>query len=153
MLNIGDKIPNFELKDQNGNDFELKDHLEKGKIILYFYPKDETIGCTKEACAFRDRYEYFTDAGAKVIGISSDSIKSHKQFAEKYNLPFTLLSDKGSKVRKLFKVPKTLGILPGRTTFVLNKDGIVIYAFNSQFRFSEHIKKALKIIGENKNER
>jgi len=153
MIKIGDKIPDFELKDQNGNDFELKDHLGKGKIILYFYPKDETLGCTKEACAFRDSYESFTDAGAKVIGISSDSIKSHKQFAEKYNLPFTLLSDPGSKVRKLFKVQKTLGILPGRTTFVLNKDGIVIYAFNSQFRFSEHIKKALKIIRENKNER
>jgi len=153
MIQKGELVPNFKLKNQDGNDFEFKDHLGKGKIVLYFYPKDETPGCIMEACAFRDSYQVFTDAGVEVIGISSDSVESHKQFAEKYNLPFILLSDTGEKVRKMFGVSKTLGLIPGRVTFVIDENGVVLYIFNSQFRFNEHIKKTLKIIRENKNER
>ena len=153
VLRIGDFVPDFELPDQNGNRFTFNDHLGKGKIVLYFYPKDETPGCTKETCEFRDNYQAFTDAGAEVIGISADSVQSHKNFSEKYNLPFNLLSDSENKVRKLFGVAKTLGIIPGRVTFVIDENGVVLYIFNSQFRFNEHIKKTLKIIRGNKNER
>jgi len=149
MIKVGDKVPNFKLKDQRGNDFLFNDQLGKGKIVLYFYPKDETPGCTKEACAFRDSYEEFTGSGAIVIGISSDSIKSHKSFAEKYKLPFTLLSDENSKVRKLFRVPKTLGLIPGRVTYILDGEGIVLHIFNSQLLINNHIEEAMKIIGKN----
>ncbi len=147
MLRTGDTIPNFELKDQNGNRFALSEHLGKGKMVLYFYPKDDTPGCTKEACAFRDSYEVFTDAGVEVIGISSDSVESHKQFAERYNLPFTLLSDPGGKVRKMFGVQKTLGLIPGRVTFIIDENGIVLHVFNSQLKAQKHIEEALRIIG------
>ena len=149
MIKVGDKVPNFKLKDQRGNDFLFNDQLGKGIIVLYFYPKDETLGCTKEACAFRDSYEEFTGSGAIVIGISSDSIKSHKSFAEKYKLPFTLLSDENSKVRKLFRVPKTLGLIPGRVTYILDGEGIVLHIFNSQLLINNHIEEAMKIIGKN----
>ena len=146
MIQKGELVPNFKLKNQDGNDFEFKDHLGKGKIVLYFYPKDETTGCIMEACAFRDSYEAFIDAGAKVIGISSDSIESHRNFASKYNLPFTLLSDTENKVRKLFGIPKTFGLIPGRVTFVIDENGIVLHIFNSQLQARKHIREAIHII-------
>lgn len=141
-IEVGDTIPSFSLKDQNGKMFEVNNSIGK-PIVLYFYPKDDTPGCVKEACTFRDNFEDFIQLGAIVIGISSDSVESHKKFEEKYSLPFTLLADIDNEVRKLFGVPKSLIFLPGRVTYVVDKKGIVQYIFNSQFGAEKHIENAL----------
>lgn len=141
----GDKIPDFELKDQNGNNFKLSSALAKGPAVIYFYPKDDTPGCTKEACSFRDSFAEFTDKGVQVIGISSDNVASHKKFAEKYHLPFTLLSDEKNEVRKLFGVPKTM-MMPGRVTYVLDKNGTVVHQFNSMTQATQHVEEAIAAI-------
>ena len=143
-LKVGDSVPDFVLKDQNGNDFRLKDHIGKSSLVIYFYPKDDTPGCTKQACYFRDQYEAFTSAGALVIGISGQDVASHKAFAQKYNLPFTLLADVDGKVRKLFGAGS--GIIPGRVTFVIDKKGKVAYVFSSQTDVQRHVEEALKIV-------
>jgi len=144
----GDTIPDVSLLSQAGETVNLKDFIGKRAIVLYFYPKDDTPGCTAESCAFRDSYEVFQQAGAEVIGISGDSSDSHNKFASKYQLPFTLLSDTGNQVRKLFGVPSTLGLLPGRVTYVIDKQGVVRKIFNSQFNFKGHIEAALKTLQE-----
>ena len=120
-LKIGDKAPHFVLPDQNGKLISLIDYIGKTKLVVYFYPKDESYGCTKEACSFRDNYEDFKEAGAEVIGISSDDETSHKGFAANHKLPFILLSDKDMKVANLYGVGKTIGVLPGRVTFIIDK--------------------------------
>lgn len=140
---VGDTIPTFSLKNQNGETVTIGANL-KQPMVIYFYPKDDTPGCTKEACAFRDEFEKFTDLGTMVIGISADSVASHKNFAEKYNLPFMLLADTENDVRKMFGVPKNLFLIPGRVTYVVNKQGIVTYVFNSQLNAEKHIKIALE---------
>jgi len=145
-VQIGDKTPDFELADQTGNRVRLYDLIEKQNIVLFFYPKDDSPGCTKEACAFRDSYEVFQEYGAEVIGISSDSEDSHKKFSEKHKLPYTLLSDKKGKVRKLFDVPKTMGIFPGRVTYIIDKQGTVQQLFNSQLNFKGHIKRSINVL-------
>ena len=145
-LKVGDRAPDFSLPSQKGETVKLSDFLGKKTVVLYFYPKDDTPGCTKESCAFRDSYEVFQENGAEVIGISSDSTNSHEQFANKYNLPFTLLSDTKSEVRQLFGVPPTLFILPGRVTYVIDKEGIVKHIFDSQLNFQAHVDEALKIV-------
>ncbi len=145
-LKVGDRAPDFSLPSQKGETVKLSDFLGKKTVVLYFYPKDDTPGCTKESCAFRDSYEVFQENGAEVIGISSDSTNSHEQFANKYNLPFTLLSDTKSQVRQLFGVPPTLFILPGRVTYVIDKEGIVKHIFDSQLNFQAHVDEALKIV-------
>ncbi len=145
-LKEGDKVPDFTLKDQNGKTFHLKDHLGKKVLVIYFYPKDDTPGCTKQACYFRDQYEEFTRLGAEVIGISGQDSKSHEAFAKKYNLPFTLLADEGDKVRKLFGAGG--GIIPGRVTYVIDKEGKIVYIFNSQTEVTRHVDEALKKIKE-----
>ena len=142
-LKVGDRAPEFSLIDQHGKRFDSKDVFGKKYMVIYFYPKDNTPGCTKEACQFRDRYEDFTDNGAVVIGISTDSQKSHLRFAEKYKLPFTLLADSDKKVRRLFKIENNLIFLPGRETFVVDLEGKIIMAFNS-VNASEHMRRALK---------
>ena len=124
----------------------LRDYLGKKAVVLYFYPKDETPGCTKEACAFRDSYEVFRDAGAEVIGISSDDEESHSIFSVKYSLPFALLSDEDGKVRREFGVPSTMGVLPGRVTYVIDKEGIVRNIFSSQTDIDGHINETLKVL-------
>ncbi|NCT18683.1 MAG: peroxiredoxin [Flavobacteriaceae bacterium CG_4_8_14_3_um_filter_34_10] len=145
-LQIGDSIPNFTLKDQNGNDFQIKKIIGKQALVIYFYPKNFTPGCVKEACEFRDQFEDFNDLGATVIGISSDTESSHAKFASKYNLPFILLSDKNGLISRKFGVKKNLlGLLPGRETYVVNKKGRLILIFNSMDA-SKHIQKALKIL-------
>ncbi len=150
-LEVGDTIPAFTLKDQYNKDISIDRYRGKQPIVIYFYPKDDTPGCTKEACTFRDAFEVFTDLGVKVIGISADDVASHKKFSEKYNLPFTLLADTKKKVRKLFGVPSNfLGLLPGRVTYVINKNGIITYIFNSQFNAEKHITEAIAILKENK---
>ncbi|RPD98637.1 peroxiredoxin [Aureibaculum marinum] len=143
-IEVGSTVPRFSLKDQHNNTINIDDYIGKNAMVIYFYPKDDTPGCTKEACKFRDEYEAFTDLNVKVFGISADDVKSHKKFAEKYNLPFSLLADTDNKVRDLFGVPKSmLGLLPGRVTYVVDKKGIIIHIFNSQFGAEKHISEAL----------
>ncbi|KAK7848486.1 peroxiredoxin Q, chloroplastic [Quercus suber] len=145
-VNKGTVPPSFTLKDQDGKNVNLSKF--KGKpVVVYFYPADETPGCTKQACAFRDSYEKFKKAGAQVVGISGDDPSSHKAFAKKYKLPFTLLSDEGNKVRKDWGVPSDLfGTLPGRQTYVLDKNGVVQLIYNNQFQPEKHIDETLKLL-------
>ena len=145
-LKVGDKIPNFTAKDTQGNDFDSKEILGKKPLVIYFYPKDNTPGCTAQACSFRDQYEDFNDLGAEVIGISSDSIDSHQKFVQKFKLPFLLLSDTNGNVRRLFGVPARLfGIMPGRVTYVADKTGTIIMVFDSMMA-TKHIPIALEAI-------
>jgi peroxiredoxin Q/BCP len=144
-LQVGDKIPFFTAIDSNGNSFEVRDYIGQ-PMVIYFYPKDDTPGCTIQACTFRDQYEDFKALGAEVIGISSDSLSSHKKFASRYKLPFILLSDTNKKIRTAFGVPNDfLGLLPGRATYVIDKNGIVQFVFDSTSA-KIHIKKALQVI-------
>lgn len=146
-MKTGDRVPNFTLRDQNKEHFTLHDQLGDKNLVIYFYPKDDTPGCTAQACTFRDHYEDFEQAGAVVIGISSDDPESHKKFAEKHRLPFRLLSDPNAAIRKLFDVPeKFFGMLPGRVTYVLDKNGKIHYVFNSQLNVKKHIEKALTVL-------
>jgi len=145
-VKIGDTAPEFELESRSGKKMSLSEFRDKKNVVLYFYPKDETIGCTKEACGFRDRYEAFIELGAEVVGISSDSPESHRKFAEHHALPFTLLSDPNKEVRKLYGVPSSMGFLPGRVTYVIDKRGIVRHIFNSQMHPEEHVNEALRIL-------
>jgi peroxiredoxin Q/BCP len=141
-IEVGDKVPTFNLKDQNGKLFTVNDKMGKS-MVIYFYPKDDTPGCTKEACKFRDNFEVFTNLGALVIGISADSVESHKNFIEKYNLPFTLLADINNEVRNQFGVPKSMFLIPGRVTYVVDSKGYIQYIFNSQFNSEKHIENSL----------
>jgi peroxiredoxin Q/BCP len=141
----GDTAPDFALPDAAGKVVKLS-QLQGRPVVLYFYPKDETPGCTLEACAFRDQYEDFTDAGAEVIGVSSDSSASHEKFAKRHRLPFTLLSDADGALRKRYGVPSTLGLLPGRVTFVIDANGVVRHVFNSQLAATRHVSEALDAI-------
>lgn len=145
-VKVGDTAPDFTLSNQSGEKFRLSSLVGKNSIVLYFYPKDFSRGCTAEACAFRDSYEAFKQAGAEVVGVSSQSVESHDKFASLYKLPFILLSDEDQRVRKLYGVPTTLGVLPGRVTYVIDKKGIVRYVFNSQFNPTKHIEEALAIL-------
>lgn len=146
-LKQGDAAPEFTLQDQNGQTVSLADFRGQKNLVVYFYPKDDTPGCTAESCAFRDQFEVFTEAGAAVVGISGDSVASHKRFAEKHRLPFTLLSDPGNQVRKAFGVPASLGVLPGRVTYVIDKQGIVQHAFSSQMNPTKHVQESLEVLG------
>lgn len=145
-LQKGDTIPNFSAKDNDGNDFESSSVIGKKTVVFYFYPKDNTPGCTAQACSFRDQYEDFKDLGAEVIGISSDSIASHEKFIQRYKLPFILLSDSDKKIRNLFGVkPNLFGLLPGRVTYVVDKNGIIQLVFDSVVA-TNHIPRALQMI-------
>ena len=147
-IKAGSKVPAFALEDQHGKVFDIKSVLGKKNLVIYFYPKDDSPGCTKEACYFRDQYEVFNQADALIIGISGQSVESHKKFADKYRLSFTLLSDRGNKVRKLFGVPSGMfGALPGRVTYIVDKTGTVVYVFNSQSQPTKHVDEALRILG------
>ncbi len=146
-IQVGSNIPSFKLLDQHGEEFDINSVLGKKNLVIYFYPKDDSPGCTAEACYFQDQFEVFKEADAEVIGISSQSVKSHKQFAEKYRLTYTLLSDMGNKIRKLFGVPANFfGLLPGRVTYIVDKTGKVIFMFNSQIQATKHVDEALKIL-------
>ena len=145
-IEIGSKAPDFSLPDQRGNRVNLSDYLGKSNLVLFFYPKDESYGCTKEACSFRDNFEIFREAGAVVIGVSSDDIASHQAFAANHKLPFLLLSDKDKTVADKYGVGKSLGILPGRVTFVIDKQGIVRLMFSSQLNFEKHVTEALEAL-------
>lgn len=148
-IEIGSTIPAFTLNNQNGIAFDINSVLGKKNLVIYFYPKDDSPGCTKEACYFRDQFEVFKDVDAEIIGISGQSVESHKKFADKYRLSYTLLSDEGNKVRKLFGVPTNFfGLLPGRVTYIVDKTGKVIYIFDSQINATQHVDEALKILKE-----
>lgn len=145
-LHKGDKIPDFTATDTNGNEFKSNDYVGKTALVIYFYPKNNTQVCNEQACSFRDNYEVFKTLGAEVIGISSDSVASHQKFAEKFKLPFILLSDNNKKLRKLFGVPNNLlGLVPGRVTYIANQNGVIQLVFNSMSG-QIHIEKALEII-------
>ena len=151
-IKIGSTIPSFTLPDQNGNLFDINSVLGKKNLVIYFYPKDDSPGCTAQACSFQDQFEVFSQADAVIIGISGQSVKSHKEFAEKHRLSFTLLSDEGNNIRKQFGVPTNLlGLLPGRVTYIADKTGKVIYVFNSQTNATKHVDEALRILLEKKN--
>ncbi len=145
-VKVGDQAPDFVLKSQFGEDVRLSDYRGKKPVVLYFYPKDFTSGCTKEACAFRDSYEAFKDAGAEVIGVSTASAERHGEFAAAYKLPFKLLADEQGAVRALYGVPATLGLIPGRVTYVIDRNGIVRHIFNSQMNPEKHVEEALRIL-------
>jgi thioredoxin-dependent peroxiredoxin len=145
-IQVGDKAPDFTLPSQSGDEVRLSDRLGERVVVLYFYPKDNTSGCTAEACAFRDSHETFTDAGAEVIGVSSDSADKHAAFAGQHNLPFTLLSDRGGRVRKSYGVPSVLGVVPGRVTYVIDRAGTVRHVFNSMTNIGQHVSDALEVV-------
>ncbi len=145
-VKIGDTAPDFTLSSQSEDMVSLHDLLGRKAVVLFFYPKDGTPGCTMESCAFRDSYEDFKDAGAEVVGISSDGVASHQEFAGRHNLPFLLLSDEGGKIRSLYGVSATLGVFPGRVTYLVGKDGVVRNIFSSQLDIQRHVDESLKIL-------
>jgi thioredoxin-dependent peroxiredoxin len=145
---VGYRAPEFTVQSHTGQEVSLADYRGKNAVVLYFYPKDGTTICTKEACSFRDAYENFVQAGAVVIGVSSDSAESHQAFVASHRLPFVLLTDEDGSLRKAFGVSKTLGIMPGRVTYVIDKDGVVRHIFNSQFAAERHVAEALNIVRE-----
>ena len=146
MLRTGDTAPDLTLPDQSGQPRRLSEIWALGPVVLYFYPKDETPGCTAEACAFRDAYETFKDAGAEVVGVSKDGTADHASFAKHHRLPFVLLSDSGGTARAGFGVKKTLGIIEGRVTFVIDATGTVRHVFDSMLRPTAHIGEALGVV-------
>lgn len=148
-IKIGDKCPYFSLLDQNGEMVAIKEIIGEKNIVIYFYPKDNTWGCTKQACSFRDSFQDFIDLGCEVIGISTDSVDSHKMFSTKYNLNFKILSDVDDEVREKFGVPKSLfGIIKGRVTYIIDKKGNVAWIFNSQLNAEGHISKSIEVLKE-----
>ncbi len=144
-VQVGDLAPDFTLLNQSGIPVCLGDFLCKQYIVLYFYPRDNTSVCTQEACAFRDSYEAFKDAGAEVMGVSSDSVESHRQFAKEHQLPFILLSDVSGVIRKRYGVPTAFG-LPGRVTYIIDRQGIVRCICFSQFTSKRHVDEALETL-------
>jgi thioredoxin-dependent peroxiredoxin len=146
QIKVGDYIPGFALKDQHGNLFDISTYLGKKKLVIFFYPQDGSLNCTREACYFRDISDIFDEADAIIIGISSQSVESHKDFAEKNRLNYTLLSDNENVVRKLFGVPRRVfGLIPGRVTYVADRSGKVVYIFDSQTEVQRHVDEAMKI--------
>ena len=146
LLEVGDKMPDVSLTGADGKPVRLRELVKERGLVVYFYPKDDTPGCTIESCNFRDQYEDFVSAGADVVGISADPPESHGRFAAKHRLPFQLLSDGSGEGRAAFGVKSMLGFLPGRVTFVFDKDGVVRYVFDSQLRVNAHVEHALRVV-------
>jgi thioredoxin-dependent peroxiredoxin len=145
-VKVGSVAPDFTLPSQSGVMVNFKDFIGTKPVVLFFYPKDDTPGCTKEACAFRDDYDQFEKLDAEVIGISSDSVESHRRFAKKHDLPFTLLSDEVGQVRKRYGVRNSFGLFPGRVTYVIDEEGVVRLIFSSQLGVEQHVEEALKAL-------
>jgi peroxiredoxin Q/BCP len=146
MVKVGDPAPEFTLPASDGRTVRLSDFRGKSEVVLFFYPKDNSPACSAEACSFRDRYEAFREAGAEVIGVSPDPPESHRRFAGRFRLPFLLLSDESGELRARYGVPKTLGLLPGRTTFLIDRQGVVRHVFSSQFLPLKHVSEALDVL-------
>ena len=152
-IRIGDRVPSFSLPDQNGTVFSLDEALGKGPLVFFFYPKDETPGCTAEACSFRDASSELLAAGATVFGISSDSVESHKRFASKHDLGYRLLADEGGTVRAQFGVPRGLfGLLDGRVTYVVDEKGLLRHRFDAMIRATKHVDEAITTVKKLKAE-
>jgi peroxiredoxin Q/BCP len=149
-LKVGDKAPLFEGITDSGERFSLDELIGKKEIVLYFYPKDETFGCTKEACAFRDEWSRITALGATVIGVSSDSVESHKRFKEHHSLPFTLIADESQEIRKKYGVARSILPIPPRVTFVIDREGKIAHIFSSQLEFNKHVEESLKALAARK---
>jgi peroxiredoxin Q/BCP len=144
----GDRAPDATLTLQTGDKVALADLWRERPVVLFFYPRDGSFVCTNEACAFRDAYEGFVAAGATVIGISADSVESHREFADMHRLPFLLATDTDGTLRRSFRVPKTMGLLPGRVTYVIDRQGIVRRVFSAQFAADRHVREALIALGQ-----
>lgn len=145
-MELGDPAPNVTLSLHDGTRIALADLHRDRVVVLFFYPKDNTAVCTKEACAFRDSYEKFVEAGATVVGVSGDSDESHEGFAARHRLPFLLASDSDGSLRKAFGVPRTLGLIPGRVTYVIDRAGIVRHVFSAQFAADAHVREAMDAV-------
>jgi peroxiredoxin Q/BCP len=145
-LQVGDRVPDLTLSAHDGRVISLNQVSNSQTIVLFFYPADNTPICTAEACAFRDAYQDFVEAGAAVIGISGDSQATHGAFARAQNLPYALVSDPDGELRRAFGVPKGLGLLPGRVTYVIDRQGIVRHVFKSQFFGRRHMQEALRVV-------
>lgn len=145
-IGVGDPLPAFQATLQDGTVFDSRAEIGAAPLVFFFYPKDHTPICTQEACAFRDAYEEFTAAGARVVGVSGDSPEQHRSFIERHRLPFPIISDRGGALRTLFGVPKTLGFLPGRVTYVVDRQGIVRLVFNAQLVADDHVRRALDAV-------
>lgn len=145
-IGVGAQAPDFTKTTQNGDSITLSQYRGEKAVVLYFYPKDETPGCTAEACTFRDSFEDFVEAGAVVIGVSQDSDGSHKRFAEHHRLPFALVSDRDAALQKTYGVKKTMGLVPGRVTYVIDRDGNVQHVFNSLLNAKKHVREALEVV-------
>lgn len=146
MPELGERAPDFTLPDAEGRPVALSELLARGPVVLYFYPRDETMGCTAEACAFRDTYDEFTGIGAQVVGVSRDSPTSHAQFAAHHRLPFTLLSDQSGDVHARYGIGGGLLAFANRVTFVIDRDGIVRSRFDSKLRWRAHVTTALSSV-------
>jgi peroxiredoxin Q/BCP len=144
-IKVGEKAPSFSLRDQNDNLFNSADYLGKKILVIFFYPKDESTVCTKEACSFRDSYSDFTKAGALVVGINSASVESHRSFARNHQFPYILLSDPGNMVLKMFGVRDKF-FMSGRETFVVDRSGKVVFTYDSFVNGKAHEKETLKFI-------
>jgi peroxiredoxin Q/BCP len=146
QLQAGDRVPEFTAIDQDGDTWDRARVLAGGPCVIYFYPRDETPGCTAEACSFRDEYAQFSDMGARVFGISADSPASHKSFAAHHRLPFRLLSDTDHALQKAFGVKAFFGVLPGRVTFVCDSEGVVHHAFSGMLQARKHVTESLQVL-------
>jgi thioredoxin-dependent peroxiredoxin len=142
----GDPAPSTMLSLHNGERIALANLWARHVVVLFFYPRDDSVVCTKEACAFRDSFEKFVEAGATVVGVSGDSSEKHEGFANRNRLPFLLASDPDGALRKAFGVPKTLGIVPGRVTYVIDRQGIVRHVFSAQFAADAHVREAMEAV-------
>lgn len=146
MLDLGEEAPDFELSDQDGVTVRLSDLRGKRNAVLFFYPKDNTLVCTLEVCAFRDAHMELLAQEAEVIGISADPVDSHKQVTQRWRLPYQLLTDADGAVRKAYQVGRTLGLFPGRVTYIIDKEGRVRGAINDPLRAKQHVQEALKAL-------
>tara|TARA_Y100001968_G_scaffold333689_2_gene398401 strand:+ start:840 stop:1358 length:519 start_codon:yes stop_codon:yes gene_type:complete len=144
-LEVGQKVPDFRIPNQEGKLIDLE-NIKSKYLILFFYPKDNTPGCTIEACSFRDNYKKLKELGAEIFGISSDTVESHKNFALKYDLPFTLLSDKGGNLRDDLYVPKAFGIFPGRSTYILDKKGNILFKYTNLLNGKSHVTESISFL-------
>jgi peroxiredoxin Q/BCP len=145
-INVGDVAPDFSLPALRGGEVKLSDFRGKKNVVLFFYPRDSSPGCTREACSFRDAYQDFVDAGAELIGISSDSLEDHAAFASRFKLQMQLLTDAGGKVRAQYGIKRTLGLIDGRETFIIDKEGVVRHVFRSQVRVHKHVAESLAVL-------
>ncbi|MFM8734856.1 MAG: peroxiredoxin [Pirellulales bacterium] len=145
-VGVGDRAPAFTATLQDGGTFDSSGVIGRKWLVLFFYPKDDTPVCTKEACAFRDSYEKFVEAGAEVVGVSSDSAASHARFAARHRLPFPIIADERRELRTLFGVPATLGFLPGRVTYVIDREGVVRMVYSAMLASDGHVRRALAAV-------